>query len=155
MTFPVGFDVHGVIAASINPGLARFDRARAKAFHDQALERVRAIPAVEATAWTALIPSNGQMVNVVDIDGLPASRRATGLPGVAGRPRLLSCRGHPRPARPPPPSHPDDKVGAAPVAIISNAAARVFWSGRDPIGGRIKPAGSEECGAPSWASSTT
>ncbi len=39
------------------------------------------------------------------------------------------------------PFSPDDKVGAAPVAIISNAAARLFWAGRDPIGGRIKPAG--------------
>jgi predicted permease len=131
----------GVVTASINPGLARHDAGRARAYQAEALARVRALPAVAAAAWATFIPSNGQMFHVVDIDGAAPGSKPPDFQvslvgpeyfGATGT-RLLQGR----------PFTSDDRAGAEPVAIVSHAAAKTHWAGRDAVGGRIKPGGSD------------
>jgi predicted permease len=132
---PLGFDVSGVITASAAPSAARYDAARARAFYDEAKQRVRHLPGITAAAWSSLIPSNGAMLAQVDVEGYQATAAspitlhfsyvepeyflAAGIRLVNGRPFSAA-----------------DTSGSAPVAIISRAAAR-YWPGRNPLGGRI------------------
>jgi predicted permease len=137
---PTGFNVNGVATASVNPGLVRYDEARTRAFHSEALRRLRTLPGVTAAAWTNIIPSNGLMTNVVDIYGYdsPAGKQpefhvshVTSEYFTAAGTRLLTGR----------PFTPEDSERAALVAIISRTAAETFWPGRDPIGMQMRPGG--------------
>jgi predicted permease len=126
----------------VNAGLARFDDARARAFYDVALERVRLLPGVVAAGWTTIIPSNGLMVHVVDIEGYRSSdgkepefyvaQVSPDYFAAAGT-RILRGRGFTR----------DDRSGSAPVAIVSRTAAERFWPGRDAVGRHMRPGDGE------------
>jgi predicted permease len=134
---PTGFDVRGVVTASAAPSVARYDAPGARAFYAEAKRRVRQLPEVKAAAWSSLIPSNGAMLARVDIDGFsPASSspvtlhfsyvepeyfRAAGTRIVSGRDFSTA-----------------DTAESTPVAIISRAAADRHWSGRNPLGGRVR-----------------
>lgn len=140
LAMPTGFVAEGVATASVNPGLVGYDAARVHAYYRDALERVRTLPGVTAAAWTNIIPVNGVMMNVVDIEGyVPPSGQApdfhvsqvtAGYFAAAGT-RLLSGR----------PFTERDTAGAPLVAIISRTAAERFWPGRDPLGLQMKPGG--------------
>jgi putative ABC transport system permease protein len=143
LSVPLGFNVEGVATASVNAGLVRYDAPRAHAFYTEALSRVRQLPGVTAAAWASLIPSNGLMMNVVDIQGrAPAqgedmtfhvSQVGPEYFAAAGS-RLLNGRGF-TPA--------DNSTGAL-VAVVSRAAAERFWPGRSPVGAQLRPGGDGE-----------
>jgi macrolide transport system ATP-binding/permease protein len=140
LAIPTGFDANGVATASVNPGLVRFDEARVRTFYGDALARVGQLPGVTAAAWTNIIPSNGLMMNVVDIEGgetrdgdgptFYVSHVTPDYFAAAGT-RLLKGR----------PFTAQDTSGAPLVAIISRTAAEKFWPDRDPIGLKMKPGG--------------
>jgi predicted permease len=140
IAMPTGFIADGVATASVNPGLVRYDAPRVSAYYAEALDRVRALPGVTAAAWTNIIPSNGLMINTVQIQGYePADGRdaefyvsqVTADYFEAAGTRLLSGRTFT--AR--------DNAGAPLVAIISRTAADTFWPGQNPLGRQMKPSG--------------
>jgi predicted permease len=129
----VGFDASGLIA--ISPAFERGTySAAAGAFWDLALERVRALPGVQSATLAEVPPFSG--ASRVTIFNRPGARytiyhndtRAEYF-GTLGL-RLLAGR-----------TYSSDEVSSrAPVAVISEALARDFFPGGNPIGqslGRI------------------
>ena len=133
---PLGFRVDGVATASVNLGAARYDTARAKVFYDDAMERVGRLPGVTAAAWSTLVPTNGARVFDATIAGYqkrpdedvffynaavgPEYFQAAGT-------RVLRGRTFTK----------EDSPSAPLVAIVNETAMRRYWSGRDPLQGRV------------------
>jgi putative ABC transport system permease protein len=132
---PLGFRVDGVATASVNLGVARYNTARAEAFFEEALARVRRLPGVTAAAWTSLIPTNGARVFTSTVDGYqPRPGEEVAFYNAAVGPdyfraagtRLLRGRAFTE----------GDRRGTPLVGIINETAAAQYWSGRDPLGSR-------------------
>jgi predicted permease len=133
---PLGFDVNGVVSASTNLGLARYDEGRARQFYADSLERLQGLPQVTSAAWATMIPTRGSWVNQTKIDGyLPAANEDVTVnmsqvgPGyfrTIGA-RLIEGREFTR----------GDAEGTAPVAVVNEAMAKKYWQGR-AIGGRFE-----------------
>jgi predicted permease len=142
LDMPTGLNPTGVIAASVNPGLVRYDAAQARTFYADALARARTLPGVTAAAWTTFIPSNGSMSIQTEIAGhqnhdgrapeFYASQVGPEYFAAAGT-RRLSGRSF----------TPNDHETAPAVAIISRTAAETFWPGRDPLGAKLRPGDGE------------
>jgi predicted permease len=112
---------------------------RAKIFHTQLLDRVRALPGVESAALTRVMPFsyNSPSSAPIEIDGYqPAPDEqpnaeyvqvsedyfsTLGIPLVAGREFTRN-----------------DDENTPPVAIINETMAAKYWPGKDPIGQRLK-----------------
>ena len=134
---PPGFDARGVVTASVNLGLARYEPGRASQFYGEALDRVKALPGVTSAAWADLVPTRGLFRGVVEIDGYtPAAGEDVTVNGSHVGPdffatmgtRVLSGR-----------EFSATDVAAAPrVAIVNDAMARAYWPGRSALGGRVK-----------------
>jgi putative ABC transport system permease protein len=133
---PLGFRVEGVATASVNLGVARYDGPRAKAFYDDALARVKRLPGVTAASWSTLVPILGARMFTATVDGYkPAPDEEVRFYNAAVGPeyfqaagtRLLRGRAFTD----------ADATGAPLVGIVNDAAARKYWAGRDPVGGRI------------------
>jgi predicted permease len=135
---PLGFTPGGVATANMSFGAAKgFTTARAHAFLDQALIRVKQLPDVTAAAWTTVLPINGSMSAEVTIDGYaprqgedthfymaevgPEYFRAAGTRLIRGRPFAEA-----------------DTLQSPLVGIVNETAVRRFWAGRDPLQGRVK-----------------
>jgi len=135
---PLGFDVAHVATASVNLGAARYSAARAATFYDAALERARALPGVTAAAWSTLVPINGSRVYDATVDGYQPRDRSdetffyTSAVGpeyfAAAGTRILKGRAFST----------TDSATAPPVAIVNASAARKYWSGRNPLEGRVR-----------------
>jgi putative ABC transport system permease protein len=133
---PLGFRVDGVATASVNLGVARYDTPRAKAFYDVALARVKRLPGVTAASWSTLVPILGARMFTATVEGYKSApdedvRFYDAAVGPeyfqAAGTRLLRGRAFTE----------ADAAGAPLVGIVNEAAARKYWAGRDPIGGRI------------------
>jgi len=133
---PLGFNPAGVVTTTLTPAVHGFDKARARGFFDAALVNVKAIPGVTAAAWTNILPTNGSMSMTATIDGYatkPGQDPQLYIANVgpeyfaAAGIRLLRGRVF----------TPSDKTGSPLVGIINDSAARRFWSGREPLGGRL------------------
>ena len=133
---PLGFDERDVLTASVNLGFARYEEARAETFFGAALERVVALPQIESAAWGNLVPTRGVMVSQTEIEGYsPPTDETPTIYGAHVGPgyfrtvgtRLLTGREIAE----------DDRPSSPAVAVINDAMARKYWSGRNPIGGRF------------------
>jgi putative ABC transport system permease protein len=133
-----GFRPEGLLTMEVTIPRARYgDRARQAQFYEGVLQRVRALPAVEAAGATTNLPLSGTDMDFgfaeqgrepdpehpmtahfrsVSYDYLPA----IGVPLLRGR--GLRAR--------------DDGTAPA-VVLISQSMARRYWPGQDPIGRRI------------------
>jgi predicted permease len=133
---PLGFRVEGVVTASVNLGVARYDSPRAKTFYDEALARVRRLPGVEAASWSTLIPILNAYLFTATVDGYtPGPDEELRLYNAAVGPEYFQAAGT-RVLRGR--AFTDaDRAGAPLVGIVNEAAALKYWPGRDPIGGRI------------------
>src|SRR2546429_574555 len=134
-----GFFTHNVIVSVVDLFSAGYKLDRAKIFHTQLLDRVRALPGVESAALARIIPFsyNPPSSAPIEIDGYqPAPDEqpnadyvhvsegyftTLGILLVAGREFTRN----------------DDK-NAPPVAIINETMAAKYWPGKDPIGQRLK-----------------
>ncbi|HET7747475.1 MAG TPA: FtsX-like permease family protein, partial [Vicinamibacteria bacterium] len=134
-----GFAGDRVVTASVALPRERYanDAAR-RAFTDEALRRVRALPGVEAAGATDTIPfGGGSNDSVILAEGYqmkpgesvispnmvrvsPGYFEAIGARMARGRPFLES-----------------DTADAAPVIIVDEKLAARFWPGQDPIGRRM------------------
>ena len=138
----LGFQPKGLVLASVNPGLQRYETARAETFLRELPRRVAAAPGVEGATWVSLVPlAGGESVETFSIEGqpMPSGRpreaevnvlgggffRVMGIPLASGREF-------------------DDEVDRSdgrPVAMINEAMAKKYWPDRSPLGDRIDVGG--------------
>jgi predicted permease len=133
-----GFDADRVLTASVALGIAGYPASEQSAINRKILDRVRALPGVEAAALTDWLPLsfNGRSADVYPegyVPGLHESHEvrqgdvtpgffaAMGIPMVAGRDFTQ-----------------DDNEKAPRVVIVDQTAATHYWPGADPIGRRLR-----------------
>ncbi|MGH8636480.1 MAG: ADOP family duplicated permease [Burkholderiales bacterium] len=135
----LGFDSSGVEVATLDLSIAAYDAASGPVFLRELLDRIRAVPGVSSASAASVLPNGGQvrMCCGVEIPGTapppgetafqPAWNtvassyfRTLGMGIQAGRDFTE-----------------DDRPGSEMVTIVSEAAARRFWPGEDPIGKRV------------------
>ncbi|MFI5179010.1 MAG: ABC transporter permease [Vicinamibacterales bacterium] len=139
----LGFPMNRIALVSIDASQLRYDRDRTQQFFDETLERIRAIPGVEAAAlstrpvfsvnanrWEIWIPglhqpgAHGVTVEVTNVS--PDYFSAMSVPIVSGRAFTD-----------------DDRPETPRVAIINETMARRFWPAQDPIGQTFRSRNSE------------
>jgi len=134
-----GFSTNNVIMSVVDLFSAGYKLDRAKIFHTQLLDRVRALPGVESAALTRVTPFsyNPPSSAPIEIDGYqPAPDEqpnaeylqvsedylsTLGIPLVAGREFTRT-----------------DDENSPRVVIINETMAGKYWPGKDPIGQRLK-----------------
>jgi putative ABC transport system permease protein len=145
-----GFDTGHLLTFELSLPRARYPEDRnVRAFYDQFLERLEALPAVRSAGLTISLPPN--LLQVTDnfmVEGqvLPPNQsapvgpvlmvsdhlfEALGVPLVRGR--FFNDR---------------DEDGATPVVIVNETLARQYFAGVDPIGRHLKVGGPERPIAP-------
>ena len=137
-----GFAAEGALVMDVSLPNARYDTStKVIAFHDQAIERLRALPGVRAAAATASLPlSGGTSQWSVEVEGRPNSKKDLETPFIVNGTRdvfralgiaIVQGRAF----------SPEDQEGSAPVTVVSQALARKFWPGQDPLGRRFRLTG--------------
>jgi len=134
-----GFDVGNTLALSVGLSPTRYSEPQqVLAFHDRVLEQMSALPGVVAVGATTTLPlTGGGSRQPFSIEGRPA-------PPVSEQPlaqtRYVSpdyFRAIGIPLRQGRPFDERDREGAPQVVIISEAMARRFWPGQNPVGQRL------------------
>jgi predicted permease len=136
----LGFAPSGVLSGSVSlPDATYAEPHRVSAFLAQLVERVDARPGVDAAAAVFGLPLSGFRfgLSVEDVDGVPPSSPAE-QESVAVRivtPRYFEVMGIPlRGGRGLAAS---DTWDSPAVVLVNEAAARLLWDGRDPLGHRL------------------
>ncbi len=136
-----GFDTSNALTMSVVLTFTRYPEPHQRlAFVDRAIEQIRAVPGVVSVGTTTRIPlAGGGSTQPFSIEGRPAGAiaeqpmaqtryispdyfRAIGIPLRQGR--FFSDQ---------------DRDNSVPVVIISEAMARRFWPGENPVGRRLTP----------------
>ena len=142
-----GFETRPVVSIEVfNPVAVGYDRARLRELKRQLTDAVGALPGVAAVASASRPPIGGGQRWVPAADaGAPAPPVGDGGPRSVGysyvSPNYFETlgigivRGRPFTS--------DEADQHAPVAIVSEATARRFWPGQDPIGRRLAIGGTE------------
>ena len=144
-----GFDTSNALTMSIVLNWSRYSEPHQRlAFADRAIEQIRAVPGVVSVGTTTKIPlAGGGSTQPFSVEGRPAGAiaeqpmaqtryispdyfRAIGISLRQGR--FFSDQ---------------DRDNSVPVVIISEAMARRFWPGENPIGKRLTPSFHSEQGA--------
>src|SRR5947209_8252234 len=135
-----GFDPANISAVTITlPDATYPDSLPRVAFYERLLERVRNMPAVQSAgiiSWLPMTPGNA--VTSLTVVGRPEPAPGesptvairTVDPGYFGAMRIPLERGGSLAT--------SDRIGSAPVAVISAAMAHRLWPGEDPIGQHVK-----------------
>ncbi len=128
-----GFDAAHLLAVSFDLRAQGYDEARAREFQERLLERVRALPEVQAATladnrllggwtWFRKVPLEGA---ASDEDGVMAGSTLIG-PDYFQTAGIQILRGRS--------FSPQDRTGAHPVSIVDETLAQRAWPGRDPVG---------------------
>jgi predicted permease len=137
-TVAPGFDAHNVLTMDTALTGSHFDRTAAiETMTRQALDRIHAIPGVEAAAATSYLPLEGGLGLGFIIEGRPLTdgpaHGGTSWNYVTARFfdvfRIPILRGRAFTER-------DDAAGP-PVVVINQAFAKRYWKDGDPIGHRL------------------
>jgi len=132
-----GFDPRRILMMNVWPQPPKYTNAQANAFHQRTLERVRALPGVEAAAMVHPAPLSGESrsasfggegrpspteepfnagLRIISPDFFKTFR----VPLVNGRPFAES-----------------DDAKAPPVVAVSESLARIYFANENPVGKRI------------------
>jgi putative ABC transport system permease protein len=140
----LGFDPRSVLTARVSPSQTEYTEPRATVFYGELLDRVRAIPGVQAAAaagWLPVVDAGGlwgvmaegktyppaQGPTVVPQQVTPGYFKAMGMPIVAGR-EFSDL----------------DRAGSPYSVIISRATAKLLWPERsDVLGQRFRVGGGD------------
>jgi putative ABC transport system permease protein len=136
-----GFDTSNILTMSLGTSPTKYsDPHQQAAFFDRVLEQVKALPGVVDVGSTTTLPlTGGGSTQPFTVEGRPEQAvaeqptaktryispdyfRAMGIPLRQGR--FFSDQ---------------DRENGVPVVIISEAMARRFWPGQDPVGKRLTP----------------
>jgi predicted permease len=130
-----GFTAEGALTIEVAPGSSRYpDAAERAALYDRILERVRAMPGVNAAAWTSALPLTGETwVDAIVRSDRPGAAEAKpsanyrfigpdyfgaiGMPILQGRSIEQA-----------------DRTTTTTPAVISSRAAQTLWPGEDAVG---------------------
>jgi hypothetical protein len=134
----LGFSPMNTMTMRVSPGSTAYNDDRIIAFYSALLERVRAMPGVQhaaAARWLPVVDAGGLWDIRVEGKEYPPGQTAAAVPqevtpdffGAMGM-RVLAGRDFTA----------DDRVGTAPVAIVSKAMAEKFWPGEVPLGKRFR-----------------
>jgi predicted permease len=128
-TVDPGFDYRNVAVVSYDLRGTGYDQANAIAFQQQLMDRVATLPGVESiaqTGWTALSPGRrasvfrlpGQKGRIIDVNDVsPSYFSLMAIPIVRGRTFTA-----------------EELSDASRAVIVTEATARRYWPGQDPIG---------------------
>jgi predicted permease len=138
-----GFDPSNTVLMTFDTQSNGFTEDQGRLFYQQLLERARALPGVAAATLAQAVPL-----------GSCCSRRGTTIEGYRARPgesteinwnlvgpdyfrtlRIPLVQGRA--------FTPQDRAGAPPVAIVSEAFVRRYWPGQNPLGKRLSFMGPE------------
>jgi len=134
-TMESGFTPHGVLTFRMDLPAAKYTRERTSQFYRELLTRIDALPGIVSSATINRLPVADRELSArirtddaapVQEDALPFIALATVSPRYLETMRIPLVRGRGL--------GDDDFVRSAPVALVSEEAARLFWPGRDPIG---------------------
>jgi predicted permease len=144
-----GFDTSNALTMSVVLTWTRYPEPHQRlAFFDRAIEQIRAVPGVVSVGATTKIPlTGGGSTQPFTVEGRPAGAiaeqpmaqtryvspdyfQAIGIPLRQGR--VFTDQ---------------DRDKSVPVVIISEAMARRFWPGENPVGKRLTPSFHSEAGA--------
>jgi hypothetical protein len=134
-----GLDPRGVLTMATSLPSSRYPDERVAPTYDALLDRVRALPGVEAAGAVGLLPLAGREWNWdVIVEGRP---RAPGAPAPSPRPQVATpgaldalgatvVRGRG--------ILPADRADAPLVALVNETMARTVWPGADALGRRFR-----------------
>ncbi|HXI92543.1 MAG TPA: ABC transporter permease [Blastocatellia bacterium] len=129
-----GFDPRNVLTFEVAPnGLQYNTTAKHVDYSTRALERIKALPGVEAAAVTSNLPLGRWLNLTVEVDGRPNSERSTEIRMITPeyfevlRMRLLQGRRFDE----------NDTAGSEPVVIVNEAYANRVLKDTDPLGQRL------------------
>jgi macrolide transport system ATP-binding/permease protein len=134
-----GFRVDHVLLMSFNPGLVRYDQPRTRAFYQELVRRIKALPGVSATGLAQFIPlgvNSGSMPIVVDGYDMPPGQDRLMIrnnvvdDGYWKAMQTSLVRGRTFDGR--------DTISSPPVAIINETMARRYWPQQDAIGRTLR-----------------
>ena len=142
-----GFNPENAVAFSFDVGLQGYDETKGRALQKQSLERIRALPGVEAAALVDNIPlSLNYNSTTIYIEGqppTPAAQLPLAIPSSVSpdyfRTMGISLRGRDFTDQE---ERKEDRV-----AIVNETFAKKFFPGQDPIGKRFNFSGAEN---PFW-----
>jgi len=133
-TIPLGYDPKGVLVASGDTLSARIPEADREGIYRKLLAELRTETRGAALAGQAMPTANhfaadmmpdsaaGRWTRLIDYDEVSDGYfKLLRIPVVAGRDVL-----------------PEDDSRSRPVAVVNQAAARLFWPGQNPVGRRLK-----------------
>jgi predicted permease len=140
-----GFDIEHTVTASVDLSLQGYDRARAKAFQQQLLTRIEALPGVRSASISRHLPLNLDTGNSrIYVEGQPFTRRAD-LPLISTNrvwPRYFETMGIPLLAGRDFNSQDDREETRR--AIVNESFARRFFPGQNTVGRRLHFGGPTE-----------
>jgi putative ABC transport system permease protein len=126
-----GFDPNDVLAMDVRLVETRYSTpAQRSAFFDAALQRIRALPGVEAAGTIDDLPLADGSAQTLELEGYPSPRDPVAVqvrqitPGYLRAMRIPVLRGR------------DIVESDAEVLLVSRAAAKLYWGADDPIGRR-------------------
>jgi putative ABC transport system permease protein len=133
-----GFTAANAVTMRASPGGSAYTDPRVIEFYNRLLERVRAIPGVQdagAARWLPIVDAGGLWDIRIEGKSYPPGQGPAAVPqevtpgyfGAMGM-RLVAGRDF----------NANDRVGAAPVGIISKSFAEKFWPGEDALGKRFR-----------------
>ncbi len=134
----LGFDINGVLLASVDPGRQQMSQDQGEAFYRNLLDGVRTLPGVQAASLAMNIPvqaagsrstftpegydaEEGEDLELNFNVVTPGFFEALGVPLIRGRAFTTS-----------------DDADAPPVLLVNREAAERFWPGQDPVGKRMQ-----------------
>lgn len=138
----LGFEAEGMLVATFDVASHGYDEARGRAFYDELLTRVRALPGVESAslaefgALRGASASNGMRAadGGEDAPSVSVSRNVVD-PAFAEVNRLELVQGRF--------IGEEDQAGDPWVAVLNETAAERLWPGRNPLGRTVRTGGRE------------
>ena len=137
-----GFDLHGVLTANVALALDQYQTPdQQRAFFEQLVKSLQALPGVTSAAATATVPLRGntQMISTIQVEGQPAinpfmanvptARVNSVTPGYFSALRVPLMEGRLLDER--------DGADAPKSAVVNQAFVRHFFEKEDPIGKRF------------------
>ncbi len=137
-----GFIAQNAVELTFDLDLQGYDAGRIRSFKQQLLQRVRALPEIEAAGLTDFIPLSLNLNNeAIQVEGQPETRggeapmilagdAAQGALAALGT-RLVAGRDF----------TPDDEADERHTALINDTMARRFWPNQNVLGKRFRKSG--------------
>ena len=132
-----GFETRHVLMAELNPGSLGYSESKGRAFYQELIGRVEALPGVTSVSTAGYLPLAGNEMMAgagperqgVPAEGLPGIDTTDVGPGYFKTMGISLQQGREFTAQ--------DGPGSPGVAIINEAMAKSYWPGENPVGQRL------------------